>query len=299
MGCRWVELVRTQPQPFVVQVGANDHSPRPQVNEDPVPAAIRFGFRALLIEPIPEMASRLEARYASTPRVRVINAAVCGNCSTQEKRTMYTVDLTNRTGHWGTNFSDPRCITLTGARWVQELGSFRKAHVLEAAKQLGKNQKQRCEECSALLARPLPWNCLRRVVFDNIVSTTVPCVCLKELLREEKHADLLMVDTEGFDFHVLQQYPFDTVETARVVYESAHLADEEVIAAAEKLRALGFANVQGGLGKVSTAAWQHMNVTVPLEMSLFKNPPPPPPRLRRFRRKSLAIISAGAHARRL
>eukprot|EP00966_Prymnesium_polylepis_P303894 7020542-Prymnesium_polylepis.1 len=133
---RWVSITRLSPQPFVVQIGANDHAPGRTADrgqeknqadtghrEDPVPYAIRRGFRALLIEPVPQMAARLRERYPPSGagrNVTIAEAAVCGDCA-ERSRTFWSVDMSNSTGNWGTNTSDTRCAALSGVRWVQEI----------------------------------------------------------------------------------------------------------------------------------------------------------------------------------
>lgn len=274
--CRWLLRTRLSPQPLIVQIGANDHSRDRLVEtqektksakdsasrEDPVPAAIVRGFRAILIEPVPQMAARLNARYPMESwgrNVTILQAAVCGDC-TEKSRTIFSVDMSNATGNWGSNTSDTRCAVLSGVKWVQEVGSFHAGHVIQAGRSISK-MGHRCKLCSQALGRPLPSNCLSHVVSKNLRKTEVPCACLERTLQGETRVDFLMIDTEGFDYHVLQQYPFAKVPTLRVVYESTHLITSQVIAAAEMMRSLGYANVMGGLGKVPTVVWQHMRMT--------------------------------------
>eukprot|EP00966_Prymnesium_polylepis_P304920 7045011-Prymnesium_polylepis.1 len=54
---------------------------------------------------------------------------------------------------------------------------------------------------------------MRNVIRDNVRSAKVRCMCLaSELtLREpERAVTLLVVDTEGFDYQNLAQYPFSS-----------------------------------------------------------------------------------------
>ena len=64
-------------------------------------------------------------------------------------------------------------------------------------------------------------------------------------------------DTEGHDYQVLRQYPFDRVPTWRVVFETMHLQPSAINAAAALLMRHGFVNILGGLGKVSMSVWHH------------------------------------------
>ena len=91
-------------------------------------------------------------------------------------------------------------------------------------------------------------------------------MCLPGALKGETRVELLMIDTEGFDYEVLKMYPFATAPAVRVIYESSHLPTSAIIAAAELMRRLGYANVAGGLGRVPTVVWQHMSMLARMEI---------------------------------
>ena len=69
---------------------------------------------------------------------------------------------------------------------------------------------------------------------------------------------LLVIDAEGHDLHVLQQYPFASVPTWRVIYESTHLSDDDVVRAARLMRAHGYVSLLAPLSKSPYAVW-HRN----------------------------------------
>lgn len=99
------------------EIGANDHTAnygqRGDQNADPAPHAIRLGWRAQLLEPVPRYFNRLRARYADQPRVQVRNAAVCSSCD-QSNATIWWVDLNANSTTIGTNHSDPTCALVRG-----------------------------------------------------------------------------------------------------------------------------------------------------------------------------------------
>lgn len=57
---------------------------------------------------------------------------------------------------------------------------------------------------------------------------------------------------------VLQQYPFATVRTARVIFEALHLSHSEYMQAAALLENAGYFNVQGGW-RSFLDVWHHGN----------------------------------------
>ena len=246
----------------IVQVGANDHS-KHYGNVDPARDCVLNGWRALLMEPVVGHFNVLRKSYEEIVRrgrTRLLNAAVCdrSECGS-ENRTFWWVDTTNATGNWGTNHSDARCAKF-GARWITEIAALNEWHVVKEGRNL-KWTESRCKQCSAALGHELPPNCLRDVIKDNLVTSTVQCACLRDEVSSFDSVTLLMIDTEGYDFEVLKQYPFDRLMPARVVFESMHLSNIDCNAAASFMMRLGYANILGGLGKVGMTIWHHPNST--------------------------------------
>lgn len=248
---------------LVVQVGANDHAQHYH-NADPAPKALNRGWRGLLLEPVPQLFARLRERYANhtslaNGRLRLLNAVVCDHKCSQQSQKFWSVDTSNSTGNWGKQFSDARCTDYEKARWVTEIASLNKQHVLGQGTYLRVTESI-CSQCAAKLGHPLPGSCLRNVVRDNIVSNVVPCACLATELRDEQDVALLVIDAEGHDYEVLRQYPFDRIHTARVVFESMHLYPASKInEAASLLMRHGFVNIMGGLGRVPFSMWHNMH----------------------------------------
>ena len=83
----------------------------------------------------------------------------------------------------------------------------------------------------------------------------MPCVCFDELLAGESAVTLLVIDTEGFDYKVLSQYPFGQLATHRVVFEAVHLKRWEFDAAATLLHRHGFVHLSGGYW--GNSVWHH------------------------------------------
>ncbi|MDB5311155.1 MAG: FkbM family methyltransferase [Gemmataceae bacterium] len=75
-----------------------------------------------------------------------------------------------------------------------------------------------------------------------IVEVTVPAVTLDSLLRthDVRRIDLLQIDTEGFDYEVIQMLDFATVRPAIIHYEHTHLSDPDRRGCEKLLSAHGY-----------------------------------------------------------
>ena len=208
------------------------------------------------------------------PRLELVNAAVCDTCGSAPLQ-MYSVDLTNATGNWGTNDSDARCLAANAgpeaciprcegaSHWTSEIASLDRAHLAKHNRffKYGPNQ---CRRCAARLERPLPNDCMRNVIVKNLKATNVRCFCtvleLKPHPRRGRHLSLLMVDAEGYDDAVLYQFPFATIRPARVLFEANHLGFLRFHRLARHLRAWGY-EMLGGTPTDYISTWHHVNST--------------------------------------
>lgn len=252
----------------LVQVGANDHSAN-YVNADPGPACVARGWRSVLLEPEPRLFERLSRRYAGRPahHPRLVNAAICGEgCAARANRTFWSVDASNATGSWGSEYADGRCVAHT-AKWVQEIASLSRQHLLRSGGALAFSPSN-CAKCAKALGRPLPPTCMKNLVRDNLKRSEVACGCLSaepahgrdvNRVALPRTVTLLVIDAEGYDGEVLQHYPFRARPPTRVVYESTHLGQSGINRAAALLMGFGYVNILGGLGRVPFAVWHHPN----------------------------------------
>ena len=262
--------IKTQPaeQSLLVNIGANSHRKVSRSDPDPSLRCVRLGWRSILVEPVPQNFEALKMTYQSElalqpSRFELIQAALCdGGCATGTMP-IWFVDFSNATGNWGTSESDARCLNNSGHfSWVKEIASFSRAHVLRHSRLLsgGSRGRRRCAQCSMELNTALPETCVTRAIVDNTRSIAVRCLCAETELRlrpSEPAVNLLVVDTEGFDFRVLAQYPFARLRTYRVIFEAIHLQQWEFVAAAELLHKHGFAHVSGGYR--GNSVWHHRN----------------------------------------
>lgn len=253
---------------YVLQVGANEHTKPKGVDfVDPVPLAIDLGWRAGLVEPVPYLVSKLRTHYqnAVQNRVQIVQGAVCRSCQQQDAK-IWSVELDSNPATLGSNHSDPRCAQVRGAEFVTQIASLSRKQVLASDRNLAWG-RHRCNLCSQLVGRPLPADCLRGLVRDHLVAHRVSCLCLESMVprlltEASRHAiSLLMIDTEGHDLNVLQQYPFARVPTERVIYETLHLQDHEIVIAAKHMRSHGFVSLMAPLSRSRFSVW-HRNHSV-------------------------------------
>lgn len=294
---RWVR--RQDPvQASLLQVGANEHSSSniraTQATYDVGPDCVSLGWRATLVEPMSNIFAQLAARYANETsakshdphtrlgdRLTLVRGAVCENCSsTPPMRMWYVETRTNATGTWGSEHADNRCISAQHgpSAILSEIASLSRHHVLKQERYF-QSSRRTCTRCSELLRkpanRPLPPNCLARVVSRNLRSTKVACYCPADLLQSgvegtrgttngpatalpRRNLTLLLIDAEGHDATVLKQFPFELVRVSRVTFEAQHMPDRIFRATGVMLRSHGFELVYGGF-KAPLSTWHHVN----------------------------------------
>ncbi len=264
------------------QIGANIHAATTYDQADPAPMAVARGWAATLLEPMPDIFAKLERRYTPRPpRVELVNAAVCDACGDAPLR-MFSVDLTNATGNWGSNDSDARCLAANAgpeacrprcegaSHWTSEIASLDRVHVARHNRLFAYGPNQ-CKRCAERLERPMPSNCMRNVIAKNLKATNVHCFCitteLGALLLNGNRLSLLMIDAEGYDDAVLHQFPFEAVRPARILFEASHLGFRRFFRLARYLRTWGY-EMLGGSPSDYISTWHHANSTEVLSSSV-------------------------------
>ncbi len=202
---------RSQPDPVIVQIGANDGA-----TADPVGHLIREnGWRALLVEPQPHMFTQLQEVYRNSEHVLLENAALA---ATDGSATMYGV-------------RDPGGPL---SQWTQQLASFDR----ELVEALLRDQ---------VASLPVPEGF---DVESLVVPMEVPALTFETLLERHgvDRVDALVVDTMGFDAEVLRLFPFDLVGAPAVIsFEATFLPFEEREACLDSLSARGYGFCHSGM----------------------------------------------------
>jgi FkbM family methyltransferase len=152
---------------FFVEVGANDGHSFDPIHEH----VVRHGWNGIVIEPLPDLFKQLVECYRRCPGVILENVAISEEAG---ERQMYRVS--------------PNAMS-DGAlpSWTKGLGSF-----FTDRNALG-GVGVSAEQFEAI--RP------------HVTTQTVRCRPLGEVLLQHRVAklDLLQIDVEGYDYHVLQQ----------------------------------------------------------------------------------------------
>ena len=162
---RWVN--RQDPtHASLLQIGANAHRATgfrtTPGTYDVGPDCVSRGWRATLVEPMPNIFAQLAARYPNgtvstvksantqmSDRLTLVRGAVCDNCSTAPPMKMWYVDAsTNYTGSWGSAHADNRCISSQHgpSGILSEIASLSRAHLLKQEAYF-KTSRRSCARC--------------------------------------------------------------------------------------------------------------------------------------------------------
>ncbi len=194
-------------RPFFLQIGGFDG-----VSFDPLrPYIVARDLAGLIVEPVGHYFEKLKALYAGSENVMTANYAV----SEQDgARTMWRIN--------------PEAV----ARGLLEphfagISSFVMGDLLSATGVLGRSSP----------------NAETTAVLESLVqAVTVQCHTIDSLLAEfgVSTVDILQIDTEGYDLHILRLFDFDRFRPGIVHYEHQHLSHADRIAAVQLLQARGY-----------------------------------------------------------
>jgi FkbM family methyltransferase len=193
---------------FFVQVGAADG-----VKSDPIHDLIITDRRwtGIFIEPVGFVFQRLKRNYRNADRFIFENVAIA---TRRGKKKFYYVS------------EEAEAELGDDLRYRYDLvGSFDKDHVLEHFQHFHGD------------------------IEPYIIEEEINCVPLQEIL-DSNHVetlDLLVVDTEGFDYVVLSQVNFNKYNPLAIVYEHKHLSVHERKKAKALLKASGYNLVEYGI----------------------------------------------------
>ncbi len=106
--------------------------------------------------------------------------------------------------------------------WYDEIGSFSRNQVLKHKNKI-------------------------RDIENRLITEKIKVLTLKSLI-EKYHItkiDFLQIDTEGYDFHILKQIPFDKIKPSMILYEDRHLSNLEKKNCQDLLVKNGYTIVRG------------------------------------------------------
>ncbi len=196
----------------VVQIGANDG-----ITHDPIHKFIkRDRWKGVLLEPqkavFDEFLSKI---YQKNEGIHVLNAALGDS---DGETLLYK-------------------IAFSSARWATGLASFDKATILRAFD----GHVQRNAEKDEITV-PEAEN-------ERITAEKIQVISPKTLLKkyEIENIDLLMIDTEGFDFEVIKKFYDAEIRPSLIIYEHSHFSPQTKTTCEIFLRRRGYAlQVFGG-----------------------------------------------------
>lgn len=164
-----------------VQVGANDGR-----RFDPIHGFVRrYGWRGVLVEPVPANFTRLKANYAGTPGLTFLRAAVD---LARGRRTIY---------HLSEDTPPPV------PEWAWGLASFERSHLLGTVKLQG-------WDVDVIAETEVP-----SIIWED-VWTHLPA-------EAGAACDVLVVDTEGYDITLLRAADLAARRPRLIHFEHAHI----------------------------------------------------------------------------
>jgi len=144
-------------------------------------------WHGTFVEPVPYLFGRLKKNYGDSPRYSFVNAAV-----------------SRRTGEEKFYFVSPaaRLEIPDLPFWVEQLGSFDRNHI----------------------AVPMDGR-----LGPYITEIAVPTITLDELFvrTAQKRVDLLIIDTEGHDWEILQQLDFEKWRPDVIFFEYCAISEDD------------------------------------------------------------------------
>jgi FkbM family methyltransferase len=165
-------------------------------------------WRGVMVEPVPYIFERLRRNYAGVERVALENAAIGDRDGTLPF--FFLVDAPE----------DERRLM---PDWYDGIGSFSRASVAGHVVHIPDIEE--------------------RIVRQDVPTLTFDSLCRRHGLE---HVDLLVVDTEGYDWEIIRRVDLGAWRPELIVYEHFHLSPGDRAACAEHLRAHGYRTLEEG-----------------------------------------------------
>jgi FkbM family methyltransferase len=103
-------------------------------------------------------------------------------------------------------------------------------------------------------------------VEEYIVTSDVSCITVQELFERSNinNPEIIVVDAEGYDYHILAQFDFGKLDTKLVIFETESMPADQQKACATHFEHAGFSIVRAGQDTLAirrtTATWvRHEN----------------------------------------
>jgi FkbM family methyltransferase len=172
------------------------------------PLILSRQWRGLMVEPVPYVFDRLRSNYGDLDRVTLVNVAVADRDGTMPFYHLREAGDSDRDAL---------------PEWYDGLGSFSREAVLSHGRRIPDIER-------------------------FLVTIEVPCLTFASLCETHgvEEVNLLLLDTEGYDWELLQTIDIAAVRPRLVIYEHYHLDPGDRAAALERLRGLGYEILEEG-----------------------------------------------------
>ena len=191
-------------------------------------------WRGVMVEPVPYVFERLRRNYGELEGVTLANVAIADRDGTLPFYHLAQLEDPEREGL---------------PSWYDALGSFSRETVLEHGSEIADIE--------------------RRLLSIEVPSLTFESLCERYGLEQ---VDLLLIDTEGYDWEILKHIDFRARHPRLVIYEHFHLAPDVSRRCGEHLEAQGYETMAEGFDTFCldpspedplTAAWRRLEPAVP------------------------------------
>jgi FkbM family methyltransferase len=173
------------------------------------PFILSGAWQGIMVEPVPYVFERLRSGYGTHERIALENAAIG-----ERDCVLPFFHVRDASAEERAELPD----------WYDGIGSFSRDALLGHAAEIPDIE--------------------RRIVRAEVTTLTFQSLCDRHGVDR---VDLLVIDTEGYDWRILSSIDLDTRRRPRlIVYEHYHLSAEERAAAADYLRAQGYETMEEG-----------------------------------------------------
>lgn len=187
---------------FFIQVGANDG-----LTGDNLRAFIeKYNWQGILVEPVPYVFERLKVNYSGFSKLSFENSAISSETGFSKFYSMAERDLDN--SNLFENYQDYK---------IDQLSSFDKETLMKHSY-------------------------MHPSFVKLIHEIDIPTLSMSDLLSKYKvkKIDLLQVDTEGYDFEILNTFDFKKISPTIIIYEHQHMKLIDYKTLVKKFRKNGY-----------------------------------------------------------
>lgn len=172
------------------------------------PFILASAWRGVMVEPVPYVFERLRRAYGANERIALENSAIG-----ERDGTLPFFHVRDASADERERLPD----------WYDGIGSFSRESLLAHADEIPDIEQ--------------------RIVRAEVETLTFESLCRRHGVDE---VDLLVIDTEGYDWRILSSIDLGSLRPRLIVYEHFHLSPSDRSAAAAHLRAHGYETMEEG-----------------------------------------------------